>query len=56
MSENTEQKRLDIVISEIEDLHSNIQSLEIYKSTDNGQSWTLLFEDDYGNEYEGGEQ
>ena len=49
MSENAEQKRLDIVISESEDLHSNIQSLEIYKSTDNGQSWTLLFEDDYGN-------
>ena len=50
MSENAEQKRLDIVIIESEDLHSNIQSLEIYKSTDNGQSWTLLFEDDYGNE------
>ena len=50
MSENVEQKRLDIVISESEDLHSNIQFLEIYKSTDSGESWTLIFEDDYGNE------
>ena len=50
MSENVEHKRLDIVISESEDLHSNIQSLEIYKSTDSGESWTLIFEDDYGNE------
>ena len=50
MNENTEHKRLDIVISESEDIHSNIQSLEIYKSTDSGESWTLIFEDDYGNE------
>ena len=49
MNEDTEGKRLEIVISESEDVHSNIQSLNIYKSTDNGETWMLLAEDDYGN-------
>ena len=46
--EDTENKRLELTIKESSDLESHIQTLEIYKSTDNGETWTLLDRDDYG--------
>lgn len=41
-------KRLIITVSKSEDDVSHIQTLEIYKSTDGGTTWTLLSADDYG--------
>ena len=46
--ENTENKQLNIIISKSEDKESNIQTLEIYKSLDNGETWIKLDSDDYG--------
>ena len=45
---NTENKILDIIIIESEDAESNIQTLEILKSTDNGETWVNLDSDDFG--------
>ena len=48
MTENTEDKTLDVTISESLDAQSHIQTIEIYKSTDGGETWVLLTADDYG--------
>ena len=48
MTENTEDKTLDIIISESLDAQSHIQTIEIYKSADGGETWVLLSADDYG--------
>ena len=48
LTDNTEAKRLDIVIVESVDKESNLMFLEISKSTDGGETWFLLTEDDYG--------
>ena len=48
MTENTGNKTLDITISESPDAQSHIQTIEIYKSMDGGDTWTLLTADDYG--------
>jgi len=47
-TDDEEEKRLDIEITESEDIYSHIQTMEILKSTDNGQTWQTLTEDDYG--------
>lgn len=49
MKENTDDKKLEITVTESSDAESHIQTLEIYKSTDNGATWELLSKDDYGN-------
>lgn len=46
--ENKEEKQLNINIAESEDDESHIKTLEIFKSTDNGNTWMLLEKDDYG--------
>ncbi len=46
--ENVEGKKLELVITPSMDDESHIRTLEIYKSTDNGETWTLLDKDDYG--------
>ena len=48
MVENAEDKTLEITISESLDAQSHIQTIEIYKSTDGGETWILLTADDYG--------
>ena len=48
MTENTVDKTLDIIISESLDAQSHIQTIEIYKSADGGETWVLLSADDYG--------
>lgn len=50
ITENVEDKKLEVVITPSEDDESHIQTLEIYKSTDGGETWTLLTVDDYGKE------
>lgn len=47
--DETENKQLRIRITESRDFDSHIQMLEIYKSLDGGNTWTLLSQDDYGN-------
>lgn len=47
-TENEETKKLEIVITPSVDKESHIQTLEIYKSTDNGETWELVEKDDYG--------
>lgn len=49
ISENENGKKLEIDVSASIDDESHIQTLEIYKSTDNGETWELLEKDDYGN-------
>lgn len=46
--ELVEDKKLELTVSESVDNESHIQTLEIYKSLDNGETWTLLSKDDYG--------
>lgn len=46
--ENEESKKLEIKITPSEDKESHIATLEIYKSTDNGETWELVEKDDYG--------
>lgn len=41
-------KQLEIKILESMDGYADLQTLEIYKSTDGGESWILLDKDDYG--------
>ena len=48
VTENGKDKTLDITISESADKESHIQTLEIYKSTNGGETWELLTADDYG--------
>ncbi len=48
MTESEDDKQLSIVIKESVDEESHIQTLEIYKSTDGGTTWTLVEKDDYG--------
>lgn len=48
VTENGKNKTLDIVITESPDKESHIQTLEIYKSTNGGETWELLAADDYG--------
>ena len=50
ITENTEDKKLEISITDSIDDESQIATLEIYKSTDNGETWSLLAKDDYGKE------
>ncbi len=47
LTENGEEKRLQILITESVDDESHLQTLEIYKSVD-GDEWVLLEKDDYG--------
>lgn len=48
VTENTEEKKLDIVITKSADDESHIQSLIITKSTDGGETWVEVDKDDYG--------
>ncbi len=48
ISENTDEKQLNIVINKSADDESHIQTLEIYKSVDGGETWVLVEKDDYG--------
>lgn len=48
VTENGKDKTLNITISESADKESHIQTLEIYKSTNGGETWELLTADDYG--------
>ena len=48
VTENTEDKKLEIKITQSEDKESHIQTLEIYKSVDGGETWVLVEKDDYG--------
>ncbi len=48
VTENGKDKTLDIAITESTDKESHIQTLEIYKSTNGGETWELLTADDYG--------
>ena len=48
IAENTSEKKLEIVVTPSADKESHIQTLEIYKSTDDGETWVLLEQDDYG--------
>ncbi len=49
ITENARNKKLEIVVTPSVDDESHIQTLEIYKSTDGGETWVLLEQDDYGN-------
>ena len=48
LTENTEKKTLDVLITESVDKESNITFLEIAKSDDGGETWIALTKDDYG--------
>ena len=48
ITENAEDKQLIIEIIKSIDDESHIQTLEIYKSTDGGETWVLVEKDDYG--------
>ncbi len=48
VTENAEEKKLDIVITKSADDESHIQSLIITKSTDGGETWVEVDKDDYG--------
>ena len=48
VTENTAEKKLDIVITKSADDESHIQSLIITKSTDGGVTWVEVDKDDYG--------
>lgn len=45
---NEAEKRLEITVTLSEDAYSHLQTLEIYKSFDNGETWCLVEKDDYG--------
>lgn len=49
LTQNTEDKKLEITIVESSDRYSNLETLEIYKSTDGGETWMAVAMDDYGN-------
>ena len=48
LQENVVDKKLEIKIDGSVDADSHIQTLEIYKSYDNGTTWELVVLDDYG--------
>ena len=48
IEENTEGKKLEITVTKSVDKESSLQTLEIFKSVDNGETWELLERDDYG--------
>ena len=48
ITENTEGKKLEITITKSVDKESSLQTLEIFKSVDGGETWELLERDDYG--------
>ena len=48
IEENTEDKRLEIAITESTDKEAHTATLEIFKSVDGGENWELLECDDYG--------
>ncbi|MBO5480272.1 MAG: hypothetical protein J6A63_03685, partial [Clostridia bacterium] len=48
ITENTEGKKLEITITKSVDKESSLQTLEIFKSIDGGETWELLERDDYG--------
>ena len=48
ITENAEDKQLTIEIIKSVDDESHIQTLEIYKSTDGGNTWVEVEKDDYG--------
>ena len=48
VTENAEEKKLDVVITKSADDESHIQSLVIVKSTDGGETWVEVDKDDYG--------
>ncbi len=48
LTENAAKKKLEVTITKSTDKESHIQTLEIYKSTDGGNTWILLEQDDYG--------
>lgn len=48
IEQNTKEKTLDVMIIESTDRESHLQTLEIYKSIDGGETWVLLQTDDYG--------
>lgn len=48
LSENAEKKQLTVTVNKSADDESHLQTLEIYKSTDNGETWVFIEKDDYG--------
>ncbi len=48
ITENSEKKQLVITVTESTDKESHIQTLEILKSTDGGETWDVIETDDYG--------
>ena len=48
VTENAEEKKLDIVITKSVDDESHIQTIIILKSTDGGNTWVEVDKDDYG--------
>lgn len=48
LSENAEKKQLIVTVNTSADDESHLQTLEIYKSKDNGETWVLIEKDDYG--------
>ena len=52
LTEDADNKQLVITINESADKESHLQTLEILKSTDGGQTWETLVADDYGNPVE----
>ena len=48
VTENAEEKKLDIVITKSADDESHIQTVIILKSTDGGNTWVEVDKDDYG--------
>ena len=48
VNDNEEKKQLNITIVESVDNESHLQTLEIHKSTDGGETWVVVEKDDYG--------
>ncbi|MBO5481286.1 MAG: hypothetical protein J6A63_08880 [Clostridia bacterium] len=48
ITENTEGKKLEITVTKSADKESSLQTLEIFKSVDGGETWEILERDDYG--------
>ena len=48
VNENAEKKKLEIAILDSVDRDANITFIEIAKSTDGGETWFAVLEDDYG--------
>lgn len=50
IEENAEAKRMEIAIEGSTDKEAHMATLEIFKSADGGETWSLLERDDYGTE------